>query len=256
MPERQVLIEKEDAICILSMNRPGRLNALSLEIAQELQEHFDQIALDGQIRVIILEGAGGNFSSGADMFDLHQERAAPEWLAKMKRIGKLIQTMRELPQPIITKVRGVAYGGGANLALAGDFVLASQNARFCQVFINIGVIPDCGGFYFLPRLIGLSRARELALLGDEVDGKSAASIGLIYKSVPDEELDREVTHLARTLARKSLPAMALIKEGLEISLEMSLKEVLEWEASHQAIMLQDPGHKKAVREFLRSRGKL
>ncbi|MCP4667731.1 MAG: 2-(1,2-epoxy-1,2-dihydrophenyl)acetyl-CoA isomerase, partial [Deltaproteobacteria bacterium] len=153
------------------------------------------------------------------------------------------------------KVRGVAYGLGANIALAGDFVVASLDARFCEVFVNIGVILDGGGTYFLPRLVGLARAKELALLGEEISGKSAADMGLIYKSVPEEDLDRETEALAKKLAQKSPSAMALIKEGLEGSFDMSLKEALEWEAAHQAIMLQTREHKEAVESFLGSRGK-
>jgi len=237
MAEKIVLIQKRERICTLTMNRPNRMNALNMEIIQGLQEAFDQIRTNSEIRVVVLEGAGGNFSSGADMSTLNEDIGAPEWLEGLKRFGSLIKTMRELPQPIINKLRGVAVGGGANLALAGDFVVASHNARFCEVFVNLGVILDGGGTYFLPRLVGPAKARELALLGDMIDGKTAASIGLIYKSVPEEDLDGEVDSLARTLSQKSLQAMALIKEGLEGSLDMSIEEVLEWEASHQAVML-------------------
>ena len=160
-----------------------------------------------------------------------------------------------MPQPIIAKVRGVAVGAGANLALASDFVLASEGARFCEVFVNIGVILDAGGTYFLPRLVGLARARELALLGEMVEAKRAAEIGLIYRSLPDQDLDRETENLAQKLSQKSSLAMALIKEGLEKSLDMTLDEVLEWEAAHQSIMLQTEEHQEAVRRFLKARGK-
>lgn len=163
--------------------------------------------------------------------------------------------MRELPQPIICKVRGVAYGVGANLALAGDFAICSHSARFCETFVNIGVIMDGGGTYFLPRLVGPAKAREIALLGEEIDGKTAASMGLIHKSFSDDDLDREVNALAHKLSEKSFPAVALIKEGLEGSLGMSLQQILEWEASHQSVMLQTSEHKEAVRLFLESRKK-
>ncbi|MBW2104339.1 MAG: enoyl-CoA hydratase/isomerase family protein, partial [Deltaproteobacteria bacterium] len=161
----------------------------------------------------------------------------------------------ELPQPIICKVRGVAYGVGSNLALAGDFVVASETARICEVFINIGVIMDGGGHYFLPRLVGLHKARELAMLGEEISGRQAEAMGLIYKSVPDQDLDRETDMLAQKLAAKSPMALAVIKEGLERSLNMPLQDVMEWEASHQSIMLQTREHKEAVEFFLASRGK-
>lgn len=250
-----LLRQKHDGIYNLKMNRPRFMNAIIPDMIQQLQEVLGELSSDRETRVVILEGAEGNFSAGADMSLLKEEIGALDRFKAMKYLGRLIRSMRELPQPIVCKVRGVAYGGGANLALAGDFVLASHSARFCEVFVNIGVILDGGGHYFLPRLVGLAKARELAFLEEEIDGKTAASIGLIYKSVPDEDLDHEVDTLANKLSKKSFPAMALIKEGLEGSLGMSLEEILEWEASHQAVMLQTSEHKQAVRLFLESRKK-
>jgi len=232
-----------------------KMNPFNLPMMDQLQEGFEDMAADEEIRVVVLQGAGEHFSAGADMILLKEGNEAPVALGFMKRVGRLIQTMRGLPIPIVCKVRGVAYGVGSNLALAGDFVVASHDARFCEVFVNIGVILDGGGTYFLPRLVGLAKARELALLGEEVDGKTAASMGLIYKCVPAEELDREVDELAKKLTQRPKAAMALIKEGLEGSLDMSLKEVLEWEASHQSIMLQSREHKERVKMFLELHGK-
>lgn len=255
MSEKKVLIQEKQGICTLVLNRPEVMNAWNGELVYELKNAIDRVASDEEIKVVVLEGAGGNFSSGADMTLLNEERSAPERLKMMKGIGRLVRTLREMPQPIIAKVRGAAVGAGANLALAADFVLAARDARFCEVFVNIGIILDAGGTYFLPRLVGLAKARELALLGEVIDGKTAADIGLIYKSVPDKDLDREVEAFAKTLSQKSATAMALIKEGLEKSLDLSLSQVLEWEAAHQSIMLQAEELKEAVRGFLRSRGK-
>jgi enoyl-CoA hydratase/carnithine racemase len=164
-----------------------------------------------------------------------------------------VRTLREIPQPVIAMLKGVAVGGGANLALAGDFVIAADNARFCEIFVNIGLVLDYGGTYFLPRLVGLTKARELAMLGNEIDGKTAASIGLVYKSVPEDEIEKEVAALATTLAQKPPLALRLIKEGLEKSFDMSLKQVLDWEAAHQSIALQTPDHKEIVKLFLASK---
>jgi len=255
MSEKKVLVQEKEGICTLVLNRPEVMNAWNGELVYELGAAVDRVASDEEIKVVVLEGAGGNFCSGADMALLNEKRSAPERLKTMKGLGRLMRTLREMTQPVIAKVRGVAVGAGANLALAADFVLAASDARFCEIFVNIGVILDAGGTYFLPRLVGLAKARELALLGEVVDGKTAADIGLIYKSVPDKDLDHEVEVLAKTLSQKSATAMALIKEGLEKSLDMSLGEVLEWEAAHQSIMLQTEELKEAVRGFLRSRGK-
>lgn len=255
MQEKSVLIHKKNRICTLVLNRPKVKNALDIQTVYGLQDAFCRIGSDKNTRVVILEGAEANFSSGGDLNYFKKVHGAPEWLNFMKCIGKLTRTMRELPQLIVCKVRGVAVGGGANLALAGDFVLASHNARFCEVFANIGLILDSGGTYFLPRLIGMVKARELAFLGEVIDGKTAHAIGLIYKSVPDESLDREVDELAGTLSQKFTPAHPLIKEGLEKSFDMSLSDVLEWESAHQAVLAQTSEYKKALGQFFNSKGK-
>jgi len=254
--DKAVLVEKRGEICEVTIHRPEIMNAFNGAVSAGLMKAFEKISADRKTRVVVLQGAGGNFSSGADMHLLYAGAAPPERLQMMKGLSRLIVAMRELPQPIICKVRGVAYGVGANLALAGDFVIAAHDARICEVFVNIGVIMDGGGHYFLPRLVGLPKARELAMLGDEIDGRTATSMGLIYKSVPETALDAETEALARKLLLKSPAALALIKEGLEGSLNMTLREVMEWEASHQSIMLETREHKEAVKAFLRSRGKI
>jgi len=134
-------------------------------------------------------------------------------------------------------------------------VIAAENARFCEIFINIGAIMDYGGHYFLPRLVGLTRARELAMLGEEIDGNTAAAIGLIYKSVPQDELEKETDSLAATLAQKPPLALRLIKEGLEKSFDMSLRDLLDWEAAHQSIALQTPAHKEIIKVFMDAKAK-
>jgi 2-(1,2-epoxy-1,2-dihydrophenyl)acetyl-CoA isomerase len=249
MSIKTVRVYRKEGICTLVLNRPQVMNAWNGELVDELMRAFDRAAGDEKIKVVILEGAGGNFCSGADMALLDAGGAPPARLKMMRELRRFIRTMRQMPQPIIAKVRGVAVGAGANLALASDFVLAADDARFCEVFVNIGLILDAGGTYFLPRLVGLARARELALLGEMLEAKRAAEIGLIYRSVPDKDLDQETEDLARKLSQKSSLAMALIKEGLEMSLDMDLDEVLEWEAAHQSIMLQTEEHKEAVRRF-------
>ena len=253
MSDKTVLVEVSDRICTITLNRPKIMNAMNQALTLELLEAFTAVSEDDAVHVVILEGAGGNFTSGADMNLLHETHGVHEWLDGMRTLGRLICTMREAPQPIIAKLRGAAYGGGSNLALAADFVVAANNAKFCENFVHIGTILDAGGTYFLPRLVGHVRARELALLGEPIDGETAASMGLIYKAVSDDALDREVADLAQKLSQKSLRAMALIKEGLEASFEKSLKETMNWEAAYQAIMLQSPEHKEIIRMFIEAR---
>ncbi len=253
MSANTVLLHKKNNIATLILNRPKIMNAMNAQMMRELKDNVEQIAGDDEIRVVIIKGAGNNFSSGADMALLGEHPSPPLLRKAMMSVGLIIQGIRAMPQPVISALRGVAVGAGANLALAGDFVIAADDARFCEIFIHIGAIMDFGGFYFLPRLVGLAKAKELAMLGKEIDGKTAASMGLIYKSVPDEKLDQAVESLADNLLQKPKVALALMKEGLEGSYNRSLKEILDWEAANQAIALQAPEHKEIIRSFLESK---
>ena len=255
MSSKHLTIEKKNNIASVILNRPQVMNAMSKEMILGLRDAVLEVGSDESIRVMILKGAGDHFCSGADLNLFTENTASYEWISAMKGVGQIVKTIREMPQPVIAMLRGVAVGGGANLALAADFVIAAENARFCEIFINIGAVMDYGGHYFLPRLVGLTKARELAMLGEEIDGHTAAAIGLIYKSVPADKLEKETESLAATLAQKPPLALRLIKEGLEKSFDMSLNDVLDWEAAHQSIALQTPAHKEIVRMFMEAKGK-
>ncbi|HKI49292.1 MAG TPA: enoyl-CoA hydratase-related protein [Desulfobacteria bacterium] len=250
-----VMLRKKGGLCTILLNRPSAMNAVNGEMVTTLRKVFQTIGEDEDIQVVVLEGAGGNFCAGGDMAWLGEEKSAPHYLTIMRSISHMIMDIREIPQPVLCKVRGAAVGGGANFALACDFVLASHNARFQEVFIHVGAGLDAGGTFFLPRLVGLAKAKELAMLGKAIDGETAVSMGLIYKSVPDEVLDGEVAELVETLAAKSSKALASIKQGLDASMDMSLAQVLEREAVHQSILFQTNEHKQAVKRFLKSRRK-
>ena len=255
MATKHLIVEKRDNVGLITLNRPKVMNAMSKNMIFGLRDATAEIASDSEIRVLILKGAGDHFCSGADLSLFAAKTRSYEWIAAMREVSHIIKSLRSIPQPIISVIKGVAVGGGMNLALAADFVLAAENARLCEIFINIGAIMDYGGNYFLPRLVGLAKARELAMLGDEVDGKTAAAIGLIYRSVPENKLDQEVETLAGKLAQKPPLALRLIKEGLEKSFDKSLEEVLEWEAAHQSIALQTPEHKEIVKMFMEAKSK-
>ncbi|MDJ0818768.1 MAG: enoyl-CoA hydratase-related protein [Desulfobacterales bacterium] len=255
MSTKHLSVEKKDNLGLITLNRPEVMNAMSKQMIFGLHEAIREIGSDEGVRVLILKGAGDHFCSGADLSLFAAKTRSYEWITAMKAVGHIIKSLRSIPQPIISAIKGVAVGGGVNLALAADFVVAAEDARLCEIFINIGAIMDYGGNYFLPRLVGLAKARELAMLGDEIDGKTAAAIGLIYRSVPKDDLDREVEALADKLARKPPLAIRLIKEGLEKSFDRSLEEVLDWEAAHQSIALQTPEHKEIVKMFLEAKKK-
>ncbi|HOO89864.1 MAG TPA: enoyl-CoA hydratase-related protein [Syntrophales bacterium] len=255
MSDNLIVVTREEAIATVMMNRPEMMNALNLDMIAELQDALNEIAEDYSVKVIILEGAGGNFSTGSSMELFTAALPAPYWQHGMLKLHHAIRTMREMPQPIVAKVRGMAIGGGINIALACDFVVAADTARFQEVFVHHGLIIDCGGTHFLPRLVGMVKAKELALLGERFDGKAAAEIGLIYKSVPDEKLDGEVDALATKLAQKPLTSLSLIKTSLEKSFDMSLINMLEWEAAQQAIMVQTDELIQAGNRFFQKKEK-
>jgi len=253
--EKTVLVDIRNRVCTLTLNRPQVMNAFSEQMLEDFQDALDRICQDGDVNVVVLEGAGGNFSSGAELSPRNYSLSHDDLHEIMKRLGRWVQTVRELRQPVISKVRGIAVGGGANLALSSDFVLAAHEARFIQPFIHIGLMLDLGGTYYLPRLVGLAKARELAMLGDKLSGRDAASIGLIYKSLPDDELDQAVSALAETLAQKSPTAMSLIKRGLDSSHDMSLEKVLAWEAARQTERILSAEHQEALTRFIQSRSR-
>ena len=255
MSTNHLKVAKKDHLGLITLNRPGVMNAMSKEMIFGLRDAIQAIGSDEEIRVLILRGAGDHFCSGADLNLFTADTQSYEWIIAMKEVGRIIKSLRSIPQPVISAIQGVAVGGGVNLALAADFVVAAEDARLCEIFINIGAIMDYGGNYFLPRLVGLAKARELAMLGNEIDGKTAAAIGLIYRCVSQKDLDREVEHLAELLAQKPPLALQLIKQGLEKSFDRSLEEVLDWEAAHQSIALQTPEHKEIVKLFLAAKNK-
>lgn len=251
-----VLVENCGSIYTITLNRPRVKNAFDIEMLASLAAVLERVARAQEVRVVVLAGAGGNFSAGADISLLARQRSSDEYLREvMQVVSHAVRTMREMPLPIIAAVSGAAYGGGMNLALATDFVIATHEARLSEVFVNLGVVLDTGGTYFLPRIVGMAKAKALALLGEEIDGRTAAAMGLIYRSVAAADLDAEVAALAAKLLQKPPSALALIKRGLESSLDMTLEQALAWEAAYQAIMLQTGAVKEVAARFLQSRGK-
>jgi 2-(1,2-epoxy-1,2-dihydrophenyl)acetyl-CoA isomerase len=255
MPEQQVLLEKENGLATITINRPGVMNALTGETMTALLSAFQEAGANPDIRVLLLQGAGGNFTAGADMSLLGSSSDPEESFTFMKETaGGLILAITKTPKPVVCKVRGNVYGYGIGLALACDFVIAADEAKFCEAFVNLGIALDGGSSWFLPRLAGMAKAKELALLGDRITGKEAASIGLLYKSVPNADLDAEAGQLIARLVAKSAPAMRDIKEALEKNRGADLEAALVLEASLQSRLLAGEELQSAIRMFLESRG--
>lgn len=244
-----VLTHVRDGILTITLNRPEKMNALNLELLQALIESTEFAKTNENVKGIILTGAGGNFCAGADIELIEQTTSANVWRNTLLECKRLIEAIRHMPKPVISKVEGYAAGAGCNIALSADFVVSSDSAWFYEAFIHLGAIVDCGGTYLLPRLVGMAKAKAMALLGEKVSAKEAERIGLIYKCAPSSNLDSEVRSLMERLISLSPLAYRTIKAGLERSLDMTLEQVLEWEYANQPMILLEPSVKEAVRKL-------
>lgn len=231
---RPVLVSRDGAVATVTINRPHRKNALDPAALARLREVIDATAADETVRAVVLTGAGGDFCVGSD---LGGGPKSGHPLHRLRRYAELIEALHHMPQPIVAKVNGAAVGGGCNLALGCDFVVASTTARFSQIFVRRGLSPDFGGSWLLPRLVGLQQAKRLALLGDILDAEEALRIGLVTWVKQPEEIDGFVADLTRRLAAGPPIAMALSKALLNEASSQTLREALEGEARAQLINL-------------------
>lgn len=216
-----IQLEMHGQVCVLTLNRPDRLNALTVEVANDFKAVVDG-ALERGARAIVLTGAGRAFCAGGDLREM-QELASKEGRLEaffdepLRILNEAILLIRKTPVPFIAAVNGFASGGGCNLALACDLVLAAESAKFNQAFVKIGLVPDCGGTFILPRLVGWKRAAELMFTGDLITAQQAADMGMINSVVADSELMGHVTALAERLAQAPTTAIAQIKRLLDAS---------------------------------------
>ncbi len=231
-----VLVSIESGVQTVTLNRPEKLNALNPEMLKLLREAIERAADDPGIRAVLLTGAGRVFCAGQDLSERDvSPGAAPIDLAASlgSYYNPLVRRLRALPKPVLCAVNGVAASAGASIALACDLVLAARSASFVQAFSRIGLIPDAGGTYFLPRLVGGARAMGLALLGEKLDAQQAERWGLIWKAVEDEKLMGEASALARELAAGPTRAYGLLKKALYASAGNTLDAQLDLERDLQ-----------------------
>src|SRR6187200_1701936 len=216
-----IQFEMRGAVCVITLNRPESLNALTLTVGREFQSAIEE-AVASKARVIVLTGAGRAFCAGGDLREM-QEIASREGRVEaffdepLRILNESILLIRRTPVPFIAAVNGVASGGGCNLALACDLIIAAESAKFNQAFIKIGLVPDCGGTFILPRLVGWKRAAELMFTGDLITAQRAAEMGMINSVSPDEELMNNVMTMAEKLAQAPTAAIGEIKMLLEAS---------------------------------------
>lgn len=250
--ETPVLVETREGWRKLTLNRPEKLNSFTVELHRALASALDEAAADETCRAVLLTGAGRGFCAGQDLEAVSSDAAGVgNLLADF--YNPLVRKIRSLPKPIVCAVNGVAAGAGANVAFACDIVLAAKRARFIQAFAKIALVPDSGGTWFLPRLVGEARARALALTGETVSAEQAESWGMIWRAVEDEALMDEAEKLVAHLATQPTAALGLIKRALEASADNSLDAQLDLEAELQKQASKLPDHAEGVAAFVEKR---
>ncbi|MFG1346231.1 2-(1,2-epoxy-1,2-dihydrophenyl)acetyl-CoA isomerase PaaG [Xanthobacter autotrophicus DSM 431] len=251
--EPSLIVAYHEGWTELTLNRPDRLNAFNEDLHRQLAAALDRTA-DDACRAVLLTGAGRGFCAGQDLGDRVQSDAPPDLGATIEAFyNPLVRRIRALRKPVVCAVNGVAAGAGANLALACDIVLAARSAKFIQAFSKIGLVPDSGGTFFLPRLIGDARARALAFLAEPLGAEKAEAWGLIWKAVDDASLMDEARALTTHLARQPTQGLALTKAALNASAGNTLDAQLDFERDAQREAGRTPDYREGVRAFMEKR---
>ena len=249
-----LLIEKSNGVATITLNRPDVFNAFNDTISYEMQEALKLMDRAKEVRVVVLTGAGKAFCSGQDLKAIKEVAGKRDLSESLhKRYNPIIRAMRALPKPIICRLNGVAAGAGCSIALACDLVIAKESASFIQAFSKIGLIPDSGGTFILPRLIGMQKALALMITGDKVSAKDAEQMNMIYKAVSDENFDNEVQKISQTLAQMPTKGIGLTKRAINESWNNSLNQQLDLEEILQTEAGETFDFKEGVAAFLEKR---
>lgn len=249
-----LLYQVQDGIATITLNRPDVYNAINDKISYELQDALKKATFDSMVRVVVFTAAGEKaFCTGQDLKEIAGK--SDRSLAKSieERYNPIVKLMRNMPKPIIGRVNGMAVGAGCSFALACDLVIASENAYFCEIFVGIGLVLDSGSSYFLPRLVGSSKAFEMSTLATKVYAPEAERIGLIHQSVPADQLDNAVMELAKRYAIAPTKAIGMMKKMLNRSYNSSLDEMLELERQCQDIAGSSEDYKEGTTAFREKR---
>lgn len=248
-----LLYDVRDGVATITLNRPDVFNAFNDPQSYELQDALKQVARDASVRAVVLTGAGRAFCSGQDLKAAQGIEKRSFYDSLHKRYNPIIRAMRTLPKPIIGRLNGVAAGAGCSLALACDALIASTDASLIEVFINIGLVPDSGSSYFLPRLVGTLKAFELCTLGSKVSAEEALRLGLVNQVVAPEQLDEATYALAARYAAAPTKSIGLIKQMLNKASASTLDEMLDYEAYCQQIAGESDDYREGVQAFLEKR---
>jgi 2-(1,2-epoxy-1,2-dihydrophenyl)acetyl-CoA isomerase len=256
MAEQSILLDISDGAAKITLNRPDKLNSFNADMHGQLRAALEKIQQDKSVRSLLLTGSGRGFCAGQDLSDRNVSAgAAPPDLAFTldTYYNPLVRTLRALPMPVICAVNGVAAGAGANIALACDIVIAARSANFIQSFSKIGLLPDSGGTYYLPRLVGSARAMGLAMLGDKLSAEQAEQWGLIWKCVDDDKLQDQAMKLAKHFATQPTKGLGFIKQAMLASQNNSLDQQLDLERDLQKIAGQSDDYREGVSAFMQKR---
>ncbi len=251
-----ILFAEDGAVATITLNRPDKLNSFTAQMHRELRDAIGRVRDGGKVRCLLLTGAGRGFCAGQDLSDrvMGESQAPPDLGHTLATLyNPLVMSLRALEMPVVCAVNGVAAGAGANLALGCDIVLAARSADFIEAFCRLGLVPDAGGTYLLPRLAGTARAMGLTMLGDRLSAEQAAQWGLIWKVVDDDKLMEEANTLARHLATQPTKGLALIKRAIHASPANTLERQLALEAELQREAGRSADYREGVAAFMAKR---
>ncbi|MHA3083790.1 2-(1,2-epoxy-1,2-dihydrophenyl)acetyl-CoA isomerase PaaG [Acinetobacter sp. ANC 5383] len=256
MDYQHILVEEHNEVGYLTLNRPKQLNSFNVAMHQEVAEVLKNWTINPDIRCVVISGAGRGFCAGQDLSDrvVDPEAAAPDLGVSIEKFyNPLIKTLVNMPKPVICAVNGVAAGAGANIALACDLVIAAKSASFIQAFCRLGLVPDSGGTWFLPRAVGHARAMGLALLGDKLSAEDAKQLGMIWDVAEDDELKDKVTAFAERLAKQPTFGLSLIKKAIHQSSHNTFEQQLILERDLQRIAGRSDDYREGVQAFMQKR---
>lgn len=253
MEEAVVLYEKSEKIALITLNRPKALNAMSGELVKSLTSCLDQASNDDEVRVIVLTGNGKGFCAGGDLGYLKQLTNVIEARAFITEVGALVTKIQSITKPVIAMVNGVAAGAGFNLAIACDIVFAADTARFAQSFVKVGLVPDCGGMYLLPKIVGVHKAKELMFTADLIGAEQAEKLGIINHIVSADKLREETMAFAQKLLASAPIALGMVKQTLNGMEDMTLANWLSHEADMQTLCMQTADHQEGIAAFMEKR---
>ena len=254
MGYQSLLLQRTGAVATITLNRPEARNAIDMTLRGELVAALDEVEADEAARVLVLTGAGGHFCSGGDVKTMRARRhSAAEGRGRVQALNRMVLRLADFPRPTIAMVDGFAVGAGTNLALCCDLIVASDRARFGEVFWKIGLVPDGGGTWLLPRAIGMARAKELIFTADVIDAAEAARMGLVNRVVPAADLERATRALAERIAAAPPAVLRMAKHMLNRSATTDLAAALDLEAFSQGLAIAGEDHQEGLAAFFEKR---